>query len=147
MRSFILLLAACLPGVAAAQTICPVMNAATAGGLLEGPADLAVTKTAGVAACEFTRRGSAAKLRIEVVTMSEPRAELAAYKAQCTGPAVPLKSIGTDAVACSFNRTTEQVTGRVRNEAFLIRISGAFPPDALRKNALSAAELVAGNLF
>jgi len=147
MRRLILLVAACLPGLAADQTICPVMNAATAGGLLEGPTDLAVTKTGGVASCEFTRRNSTAKLQIEVVTMGEPRAELAAYKAQCAGPADPIKSIGTDAVACSSNRTTQQVTGRVRNEAFLIRISGAFPPDALRKKALSAAELVAGNLF
>jgi hypothetical protein len=123
--------------VSAGEKPCPFMNAATAGGILEGPVDFTMTKNGPDGTCEFTRRDSGAKLRIEV----------AAEVAKCTPPTEPLKAIGNEAVACTVDATSEQVVGRVRKQAFLIRVNGAFPPGKLRQKAVNAAELVAGNLF
>jgi hypothetical protein len=113
------------------------MNAATAGGILEGSVDFTMTKNGPDGTCEFTRSDSGAKLRIEVGTAP----------AKCAIPADPLKAIGNEAVACTIDANTEQVVGRVRKQAFLIRVSGSFPQQKLRQKAVNAAEQVAGNLF
>jgi hypothetical protein len=89
------------------------MNAATAGGILEGPVNFTMTKKGPDGTCEFTRRNSPAKLHIQVASMSA-KSELAVYKAQCAGPLYPLKAIGQDAVSCG-----SRVVGRVRNQAFV----------------------------
>jgi hypothetical protein len=70
------------------------------------------------------------------------KSELAVYKAQCAGPLYPLKAIGQDAVSCG-----SRVVGRVRNQAFVIEVSGPFPPQALHEKVIAAAEQVSGNLF
>lgn len=153
MERVILVLAICLPAVNAAEPTCPWLNAATAGGVLEGPVHAAVTKNGEDATCEFARQSSPEKLRIEVVTMGASRSELAAYKAQCVAPVAALKSIGTDAVSCGIEtkngEAAEQVAGRVRKQAFLVRVSAgaAFSRDMLREKAIKVAEQVAGNLF
>lgn len=121
--------------------------------MLGGPVQAKVTKNGSDATCEFMRHDSAEKLRIEVVTMGASRSELAAYEARCAGPATPLKAIGTDATACAIatkdGQKTEQVAGRVRKQAFLIRVtaSSTLSREMLRAKALKAAEQVAGNLF
>jgi hypothetical protein len=153
MERVILLLAICIPGVSAAEQTCPWLNAATAGGVLEGPAHATVTKSGEDATCEFARQNSVAKLRIEVVTMGASRGELAAYKAQCAGPVAPLKAVGSEALACGIEtrngEAAEQVAGRVRKQAFLVRVSAgsAFSRETLREKAIKVAEQVAGNLF
>ncbi len=149
----LLLMATALCTIHAAEQTCPWLNAATAGGILEGQARAAVTKMGDDATCEFTRQNSKDKLRIEVVMMGTARSELAAYKAECIGPAAPLPAIGTDAVACGTQtkngEAAEQIAGRVRKQAFLIRVTAdvTSPREALRERAQKAAEQVAGNLF
>src|SRR5208283_281442 len=118
MGRLILIFAICVTAVHAAEPSCPWLNAATAGGVLEGPVHVTATKNGEDATCEFARQNSPEKLRIEVVTMGAARAELAAYKAQCSAPVTPLRSIGSDAVACRIEakagEAAEQVVGRVR---------------------------------
>jgi hypothetical protein len=155
MRRAIRLLAICIPVVNGAEPTCPWLNAATAGGVLEGPVHATVEKNGEDATCEFARQTPAEKLRIEVVTMDASRGALAAYKARCAAPVAPLKAIGTDAVACGIEtrngETAEQVAGRVRTQAFLIRVSvsagATLSRETLRKKAIQVAEQVAGNLF
>jgi len=135
MRFLLLLL--CAGAMSADQKPCPFMNAATAGGILEGAVDFTMTRNGPDGTCEFTRRDSGARLRIEVGT------ELP----KCASPVEQLKAIGNEAVACTIDATTEQVVGRVRKQWFLIRVSGAFPKEKLREKSVNAAEQVAGNLF
>ncbi len=152
MERVILLLVICIPGVHAADQTCPWLNAATAGGVLEGPVHDTVIKDGENATCEFARQNSADKLRIEVVTISASRGELAAYKAQCVTPLTPLKAIGNEAVVCDIGTKSggvaEQVAGRVRKRAFLVSVTSAtFSRESLREKATKVAEQIAGNLF
>lgn len=138
----------------AAEPICPWLNAATAGGFLQGPVHVEVTKNGEDAACEFKRENSVDKLRIEVVTLNASRDELAALKAQCEAPLAPLRAIGNEAVACGIatknGEGTEQVVGRVRKQAFLVRLCAGDASSSratLREKATKVAEQVAGILF
>jgi hypothetical protein len=153
MGRLVLIFTVCVVAAYAAEPSCPWLNAATAGGVLEGPVHVTVTKNGEDATCEFARQNSPEKLRIEVVTKGAARGELAAYKAQCSAPVTPLRSIGTDAVACRIEtgdrEAAEQVVGRVREQAFLVRVSAGvvFSRDTLREKSIRVAEQVAGNLF
>jgi len=147
----LLLTAALLPLICAAEEKCPWLNAATAAGVLGGAVTANVTQTA----CEFVRRDDPSKsaLRIEVETMGSPR-EFASRAAQCGAGAEALKAIGNEAVACTHSdkkgQMAEQVVGRVRNQAFLVRFSTddrAATPGGLREKARKVAEQVAGFLF
>jgi hypothetical protein len=80
----------------AAEPICPWLNAATAGGFLQGSVHVAVTRNGEDANCEFTRENSADKLRIEVVALNASRDEIAACKAECEAPLAPLRAIGNE---------------------------------------------------
>jgi len=141
----ILAIALFLPALAAAEDLCTWMNAATAGGYLDGKVHFTVTPTS----CEFVTAsdGHESALRIEVQPVTAPHA-------QCSPSATPLKAIGNEAVACTYEGKSgwiaEQVIGRVRDQAFLVRIStndrGA-PPPILRDKVRRAAEQVAGILF
>ncbi len=139
-----LALAACLPAMAAGER-CPWLNAATAAGVLGGPARATVTP----ASCEFARQGGATRttLRIEVVAAG-------AAHARCGSGATALKAIGNEAQACAWREqrgwTAEQVVGRVRDRAFVVRVGtddAAAAPGALREKAIRVAEQVAGILF
>jgi len=143
----------CLPSIAAAAA-CPWLNAATAGGILGGPAAMTVTpsRTSGDATCSFIRQNGSRtfELRIEVETMRSPAADFGAYKARCHIASVPLKAIGNEAFACSDGARAEQVIGRVREHAFVVRISvndGPAQADTFREKARQVAEQVAGILF
>ncbi len=147
------LLPVCLASIAAAAENCPWLNAATAGGVLGGPAAMTVTpsKTDGDATCSFVRQNGSRtfELRIEVETMRSPAEDFGAYKARCHSAGVPLKAIGNEAFACSGARA-EQVIGRVRERAFAIGISvngGPAQADSFREKARQVAEQVAGILF
>lgn len=153
MGRLILVFTVCVAAGFAAESSCLWLNAATAEGVLEGPVHVTVTRHGDHTTCEFTRENSPERLRIEVAIMGAARAELATYKAQCTGSPAPLKSIGTDAVACRIDtkdrETAEQVVGRVRQQAFLVRVSAGpdSSRDTLREKSIRVAEQVAGNLF
>lgn len=155
--SFVLLLA--LPSFAAAAEICPWINSATAGGILGGAATIVTVKRAKTgddATCNFTRRDGSLTLdlRIEVETMRSPGTDFATYLARCHSAAVPLKAIGNAAIACSSEgsdgQLAEQVVGRVRDHAFLVRIGTSdrsTRPSELRDKVRKIAEQVAGILF
>jgi hypothetical protein len=105
--------------------------------------------------CAFLRQPPfAGTLRIAVRTMSAPAKEFASYKARCGPHAVPLKAIGNEAFACTLHekngQRSEQVVGRVRERAFVIRLSIEDPSvtqSLLGEKAQKVAETVAGNLF
>lgn len=154
----LLLVALALPVISSAEEACPWMNAATAGGLLDGAVTLKVThpgKDKDDVNCEFTRQGGSLtySLRIEVQTMSAPREYFPKYAAQCRARGTPLNAIGNEAFACGRARRgqiSEEVVSRVRDRAFRILIATNDPAaaqGAFREKAASAAEQVAGNLF
>jgi hypothetical protein len=152
MRIGLLLLAAIsVPLMCAAEDKCPWLNAATAAGVVGGAVKANVTRTA----CEFVRLdgSSESALRIEVETLGVPR-DFASRAAQCGSGAEALKAIGNEAVACTHSgkkgQMAEQVVGRVRNQAFLVRVSTddhAATAAGLREKARKIAEQVAGFLF
>jgi hypothetical protein len=99
--------------------------------------------------CEFVRQdgGHEMALRIEVTSTSAPHA-------QCGSGAEPLKAIGNEALACAYEGKAgwiaEQITGRVRDQAFLVRISSndrSTAPKTIREKVHKVAEQVAGILF
>ncbi|HEV8040698.1 MAG TPA: hypothetical protein VGP62_17635 [Bryobacteraceae bacterium] len=126
---------------ALAEDRCTWLNAATATGVLGGEVHMTVTP----GTCEFVRQETS--LRIEVGATSAPHA-------QCGSGAEPLKAIGNEAQACTYQGkpgwVAEQVVGRVRDQAFLVRISTkdqSVMPKILREKARKVAEQVAGVLF
>jgi hypothetical protein len=143
-----------LPSVAAAANTCPWLNAATAGGVLGGQVtNLTITRAhAGDdATCEFIRRDGSLllDLRIEVETMPSPAKDFATYAARCHSAAVPLKAIGNEALSCN-DEGAGQIVGRVRDRAFVVRISTtdhSTSLNALSEKARKIAEQVAGILF
>jgi hypothetical protein len=156
------LIAVCMPSVSEAKDSCPWLNEATASGALEGPVTATVThpkkdKGTDDATCEFVHQNGSATvvLRVEVETLSEAPATFAAYAARCGSNSAPLRAIGNEAVTCGFedkrkNWVSEQVVGRVRNQAFTVRMSSSAKSadrTALREEARKMAEQVAGFLF
>jgi hypothetical protein len=134
-----------LPAMAADEQRCPWLNAATAGGLLGGVVQVTVTGTS----CEFGRQtgAEAATLWIEVNPISAPHPH-------CGPGAEPLAAIGNEAAACAYQGKpgwmAEQVVGRVRDHAFLVRIgtnNNSARAQALREKVRNLAEQVAGILF
>lgn len=137
LAALILLLA----GASRAEQSCPWLNAATAAGVVGGEVKSQVTDDS----CTFTH--DASQLRIEVHAVTPP------YKLNCGPNATSLKAIGNEAIACSLdekNAAIEQVTGRVRDQAFLVRLSTGHPSaarTAFREKTRLIAEQVAGILF
>lgn len=111
--------------LAALLLSCPWLNQATAAGVLGG----AVRQVG----CTFIR--GALELRIEAAKDFE------AYAATCRSVAVPLKGIGSEAIACR-GEAGEQVVGRVRDRAFVARITTND-----REKVRKVAEMVAGSMF
>jgi hypothetical protein len=104
---------------------CPWLNRATAAGFIGGP----VTQVG----CSFTR--GSVELRIETAKDFEW------YAASCRSEVMPLKAIGTEALTCR-GEAGEQVVVRVRDQAFLVRITNND-----REKARKVAEMVAGSMF
>ena len=139
--------------------MCPWLNEATAGGALGGPVTVSITHTGkdnDDANCEFTHReGSVVMtLRIEVETMAAPAAAYRSFTARCTPDAQPLRAIGNQAIVCSLagkkREISEQVIGRVRDRAFVVRVTSStdsLERTTLRTKARRVAEQVAGFLF
>jgi len=95
--------------------------------------------------CDFVR--PAAELRIEVTPAARRHA-------QCPPEAESLKGVGNEAAVCAYEGKPgwlgAQVTGRVRDQAFLVRVSTSdrsMAPKVLQQKARDIAEQVAGILF
>jgi hypothetical protein len=140
-----------------AKETCPWLNEATAAGFLDGTVTANVThpyKDKDDANCEFIHREGTivTVLQIEVETMSDK--QFPSYLGKCGANPQPVKAIGNQAVACTLNekkgRYSELVIGRVRERAFVVRISSNTDEstrETLRERAKRIAEQVAGFLF
>lgn len=146
------------PAHAEKSEVCPWMNSATAGGFLQGAVTSNVTRPANKfdATCEFVRHDGkiVVDLRIEVTTMKDTAVEYPSYISKCGTDATPLRAIGNEALVCSLkgkkNQVVEQIVSRVRERAFIVRVSSnASPPEqtVLREKARQVSEQVAGSLF
>lgn len=146
-----------LPATAHAEN-CPWLNAATAGGVLGGDVTMSVSHAdAKSTACEFVRQSGSAisSLQISVSTLSGPFAEYLSHTAKCETNAIKLIGVGNEASACVVQGTkgtiAEQVVGRVRDRAFVIRWT--LSADAARTSQTTAetlqalTEAVAGSMF
>ncbi len=159
IRSFcaVTVLGLLLPGISLGEETCPWMNTATASGLLGGDVTVRVnhaSKNKEDANCDFGRQQGTLiyQLGIQVETMASPSA-FGAFVAPCAAEGTRLKGIGNEAFACSlgkYGQLSEQVVGRVRDRAFVVRASTNDPAAAqasFREKVTKAAEQVAGNLF
>jgi hypothetical protein len=158
LRILFLALAFCTPALCQTSENCPWLNAATAAGALKGSVTFTVTRSGADnahATCEFTHQEGAAltSLRIQVDTMRDPGREFSSYSAKCGQNATPLRAIGNEALVCSVrekNQFSEQVVSRVRERAFIVKMSSNLAPPAgsdLRERTQKIAEQVAGFLF
>ena len=148
-----------MPAACQAEQTCAWLNAATAGGFLEGNVTSTVTptsKTNDDMTCEFVRQDaeSITKLRIEVDTVEKPQDVFASYVAKCGNDPATIQAVGNEAMICSrkekHHETTEHLVGRVRDRIFLIDITSNSPhPDEamLREKAQKISQQVAGILF
>jgi hypothetical protein len=146
MRITVLCLVLLFPALCLAEEACPWVNAATAAGNLGGLVSMAVTPTS----CDFEARPPASgHLHVEAVAMKDIAKEFPAWLARCKRPSESLDAIGNQAIACEADGS-QQVVGRVREQAFLIKMRIAdrsATRDSLRQKARRIAEIVAGNLF
>jgi hypothetical protein len=117
------------------------LNAATAGGFLGGAVEVTITPTS----CDFVRQHW--QLRIEVHPADAPHV-------RCESGGEALKGIGNEAQTCAWEGKNgwrgEQVSGRVRDQVFLVRISTDDPTAAaksVRDKTRNLSEQVAGILF
>ncbi len=159
-RTFLLGLAILVPTLAYGQAKCPWMNEATAAGILGGEVTVTANITGhGDGVCQFSRQQGTIlrQLRISVSVMSDISKDFAAYLAQCPPNGAHLAAVGNEAVTCSDNNKaelySEEVVGRVRDQAFAVSVSSSVGNDASmtqemrRAKANLAAEQVAGTLF
>lgn len=130
-----------------AEQICPWLNSATASGVLGGSVTTTVTQST---TCEFVRKGAVTyTLRIEVTNT----ADFKSWLTQCGPKATAVRGIGKQAVACDLTNDSQvsaQILSRVRDRAFLVRVTAnkpSAPLQPLRDQAHSVADQVSGNLF
>ena len=125
----------------AAAMNCPVLTTPTARGAM-GDVQVKVTYSEKASyICQFT--GADSELVIEVSTLANAGQFAHFAETACDGAhdKTALKGIGNEAVACTLD-AAEKIAGRVRNQAFLIRLT-----KSSRSVARDIAETVAGNLF
>ncbi len=156
---FLLLGASWLAGTGRADEVCPWLNSATAGGVLGGTVSTTVTHSSrgnDDASCEYTRRNGPMTyaMHIEIITIKDVHADMQANFTPCGRNLTRLRAIGNEAVACSVQdkgrEQSEQVISRVRDRAFVVRVStndSSLKPFVIREQARNVAEQVAGNLF
>ena len=135
-----LLLVLLFAALGRSENACPYLNAATASGILAGDAASSVTGET----CLFTHGSS--ELRIEVQSINLP------YQPNCGPAPASVKVIGNEAYSCTLDAKNgtpaEQIVGRVRDRAFVVRLaSRSIPRAALREKVHLVAEQVAGILF
>ncbi|MBW4039559.1 MAG: hypothetical protein HIU91_11925 [Acidobacteria bacterium] len=151
-----------LSGTCGAQSTCPWLNAATASGVLAGPATVEVNNTgAGTGSCVFRLLNGASDdtLRIAVTKADhaeDPGGDMKPYESGCTSPKASLRAIGNEAVLCASNKglaRSELVVGRVRANIFTVDINtgtgngSQATRDVLAAKVEEIARQVAGALF
>lgn len=149
-----------MPLLCHAESKCPWISEATAGGVLAGTVSLTARITdRGDGVCEFSRNDGAAihRLRVSVEIMTDIAKQFSTYLAQCGPQSTPLRAVGNEAVMCSsdgkVDQYAEQVVGRVRDQAFVVSVSTSIQQDPSmtqkmrRQKANLVAEQVAGILF
>jgi len=162
-RNFCVLFGICLllPALGQGEN-CPWLNAATAGGLLGGNVTMEVTHPGlSDTTCKFVLNTESAHAQLEIVvhTMATIGDEFPQILADCGTSSTPLKAIGNEAVECTRNDgtgdVTEQIVSRVRERAFFLkwtmpkssRAINAQLQDEIREKIRNIAEQIAGSLF
>ena len=131
---------------------CPVLTTPTVRGAIGEVTVTRVEKDAGYE-CRFT--SSEGELMVAVSKLAGPARFGTLADDECAGgqDVAKLKAIGNEARACSLGTSgemVEKVVGRVRNQAFVIRLTSTEKMASgkdLRNKATALAEQVAGNLF
>ena len=155
---FTLLVVLPFPMIARAGTVCPWINKATVSGLLDSMVSLEMQSADGNGStCFFQSRNQSSPLSLQVVVRNRDAGhEIVGYESQCGSYREPLRNIANDTVLCDIEAHSlrgVQVTGRVRNKIFAVRLESSRRENAgmtekmLREKAKTAAEQVAGNLF
>jgi len=172
------------PSLGVCEMKCPWLNVATASGLLGGEARLTVNSPVPMVdhprspmyedatkrmdepdvSCKFSYQdpssSNASTLLIQVKTLKDTSKEYPLYLSNCTGPRVPLKGIGNEAVFCPISASEgvpkvlrETVVGRVRNRGFILMVdrpaalAAVASQDGLSDDTRNIAEQVAGTIF
>ena len=124
------LLVTSLPAACQTHAVCPWINVATASGVLGGEATLSLTNPSPtVTTCRFDYKSGeeVRELTVQITAMTDLGKDYALFKAMCGGDATPLRAIGNEAVMCPDNNPgtahSERVVSRVRNSAFVLRLS------------------------
>jgi hypothetical protein len=164
MLAFVISLFAMTPSLLAEDT-CPVINRATAGGMLAAKSNSVGVAEAQLAIewhtptdyiCTFTSGANTLKV---TVAPYHARDGWPSYTKQCFAKPEPLQAIGNEAVACygSDNASPLQgeVISHVRDVYLDVRLTLGTPPApdsaraaaVLREYTRRAAEIVSGNLF
>jgi hypothetical protein len=144
---------------APAQARCPWLNVATASGVLDGPATLAMQQPAAdetVCVFRYQNQNTVYSLQIEVWAHQDISKGLKMREASCTAPRTALQAIGNEAMLCADDQRSsrgDEVIGRVRDSIFRVSVNTsarndpAMPRAALEQKARDTAEAVAGSLF
>lgn len=148
-----------LPALSHAEN-CPMLNAATAGGLLGGDVTMEVTRPAiSDITCTFALKTGPVHAHLEIVmhTMTTIGDEFPQILADCGPSSTSLRAIGNEAVGCSKNsgtgEVTEEIVSRVRERSFVLRwtmpkaADDAAAEDDMRDKFRNIGEMVAGSLF
>lgn len=148
-----------IPAMGHAGTSCPWLNQATAAGALGGSASLRVqSTTAAGESClfQYQKETTIYDLLI-VIQKADPSIRgMISASSRCRSKVIPLKGIGNEATMCvvDFNSFHgECVTGRVRDQKFVVRLVSSMNKDSTRADemlqlkAKVIAEQVAGSLF
>jgi hypothetical protein len=124
----------------AATVNCPALTTPTVRGAL-GDLQVKVARTEKGYVCQFT--GTDVELNLEVTPLlaSSQFARFAEAACRNSHDVAALKGLGNEALACTVD-TNETIVGRVRNQAFVLRLT---KPSHGKLRDL--AETVAGNLF
>lgn len=159
-HKFCLLVVLLAPVACFAQTKCPWMNEATAGGILGGEVTVGVkTNGPGDGVCEFSHQQGTEvhQLTISVELMTNIPKEFPTYLAKCPPKSATIRAVGNEAVECRIESNKsqygERVIGRVREQAFVVTVSTTAKNDPsmtqamCREKADRVAEQVAGILF
>jgi hypothetical protein len=159
------LAAGLLPAAACAQAPvvpparCPWLNVATASGVLNGPATLAMHQPAAdETVCEFRygNQKTMYSLQIEVWAHQDITKGLTVQESACTAPGTALRAIGNEAILCTEDTKSvhgDAIVSRVRDSIFrvslttTVRNDPALPRDVLEQKTRDSAEAVAGSLF
>lgn len=148
-----------LASAGTAESDCPLLNRATASGVLGGKVSQQIhASSTGKISCMFGYQDGKVEsvLTLTVFSSQDPHQDVRADESSCSSAARQIQGIGNSADICrADNRASwgEQVVGRVRDKVFVIylrtrqKTQTEIPRARLTDNAIEVAEHVAGDLF